>query len=150
MMASHRLWAVSPALVEWGVTLSPDERKLIALHVAEWACNQTGAIVSIDGKLMMQIKENSCMLDKVAKKELEEKIMSFDDMYFDIVEKSDGELDGCGLAINFFLKARSIAALLYSLDGEILNNFYDSLYEANAAISNDIEKLISECNLNLS
>jgi len=69
----------------------------------------------------------------------------FDERYFEIVEKNDG-LDDAGEAMIWFRKARAVSSLSYSFDASIIDNFCETLYEAQAATDDltAIRKLCSE------
>lgn len=79
-------------------------------------------------------------IDSASKFQLEELLRDFDSRYIDCSEKSaDGEDDG----IEYFQKARAIAALIETTRDSWLDAVFDSIYEAAMAASNQ-QELISK------
>lgn len=79
-------------------------------------------------------------IDSASKHKLEELLRDFDSRYIDCSENSaDGEDDG----IEYFQKARAIAALVETTRDNWLDAVFESIYEASMAASNQ-QELISK------
>ncbi|WP_458135744.1 hypothetical protein [Komagataeibacter sp. NFXK3] len=62
-----------------------------------------------------------------------------DNACFDAQDARDAQAQPCGheaQVMTWFSKARSVNAVLYALDGADLQAFYDTIYEAHAAMGN--------------
>ena len=143
MNLNTRLSGVAPDLVEFGSRLTPSERKTIALRAAEWACRKSGMTSLVGEDRLTLFLDAIRTATPQERQQLADEVDDLDKKYFVIVERNDG-LDEAGEALQWFVKARATASLLYALDSDELLNFCETLYEAQAAID-DLEQLRFLC-----
>ncbi|MGS0649006.1 hypothetical protein ACU81Q_15420 [Komagataeibacter melomenusus] len=130
MNEDTRLDLVRPDLVERGRRLAPAQRAAIARAVAAWACHVSHAEPYLDASVQAWLatgRAGPCLNRDAIGSVIE----WLDDACFDAQEQADG-YDAQAMA--WFSKARSVNAVLYALDGADPRAFYDTVYEAHAAM----------------
>jgi hypothetical protein len=145
MSINSRLNTVAPDLIELGENLSSEQRKAIALRVAEWACRKTDVIGFLGESHMKRLLETKYPAKQQERQGIASNVENLDEKYFAIVEQHDG-LDEAGEAMQWFRKARAAASVLYALDASTVQGFCEALYEAHAATS-DLNGLKMLCKI---